>query len=96
MKTVTIHVFICMRREAWETDPQFFAFSSDMKEYGYVPVCERELDITLPEGFNPIASQISALEEQIEAARDAFHVRQKEIQDQIQKLQALPAPVEGN
>jgi len=72
-------------------------YESDMSQYGYLMVgpYTHEFDYELPEGWDPTAAQVAALNKQKDALTDEFHRRVAQINDQISKLQCLEFTPEG-
>lgn len=98
-KTITIPGFIHAKplREWEEAEGpgihQGFVLSfwtfDDMKEQGYVRVCNAQVSFELPDGWDPRQGQIEALRAKEKALRAEFQARVTEIHAQINKLQAL-------
>lgn len=97
-KTITIPGFIHAKPlQDWEDEGphvfQGYALSfwkfEDMKDQGYVHVCDASVSFAIPEGWDPRQGQIEALRAKETALRAEFQRRVTEIHAQINKLQAL-------
>lgn len=99
MTTITIPGFIHAKPvQAWEEGDgpdihRGFALSfwkfGDMKDQGYVRVCDAQVTVELPDNWDPREGQIEALRAKETALRAEFHRRVTEIHAQINKLQAI-------
>lgn len=69
----------------------FVFYQHDMSEYGDILVGPHtlEFDYELPEGWNPVAAQVSALEKAKATLSAEFNRRVAQINDEISKLQCL-------
>lgn len=93
MTTVSIQGFIQAKPASdWDSSPNvidghsmMFMTNNDMKEYGYVLVCPYTLTFEMPEGWDPRAQQVDAL--QIKKAQHVAAI--VEIDGQISKLLAI-------
>jgi hypothetical protein len=93
MTTVTIPGFIQAKPAGeWDCGPHIvdghelvFMQHEDMKDYGYVLVCPYTMTFEMPEGWDPRAQQVEALQ-----IKKAQHVKAiVEIDGQISKLLAI-------
>ena len=81
-------IFISAMQQTWEDVPTFYAFS--FKPTGdYVPVCEKEIEFSIPDNFSMQAGKIELLLAEKEAATVKFHKTLAEINDRINSLQCL-------
>lgn len=81
--------FIIARPDSIQYSAMFAKESNSMLDYGYVVICEHTLTFEVPESFNPVAAQVSALESQREALKEKFYQRVEQINEEISKLQAI-------
>lgn len=86
MKT-TLHIYFC--KYAWETEGRFVPFASSHDSDHYTFVCEQEIDLDVPDNYDPRAQQIAALEARKTKAMADYQKSVTEINDRISKLQAL-------
>ena len=68
---------------------RFHFFSCDMGEHGYINVMPHEIEIEVPDDFDPRPQQVAALEAEKQKARAEFQKRVTEIDRQIQSLLAI-------
>lgn len=87
---VTINGFIHWKNDPYGIDADFHFWPyKSMAEHGYVFVCAHDIEVDVPDNFNPVPSQIAILEEQKAKVRDEFNARIAQLNEQIGKLQAL-------
>jgi hypothetical protein len=99
MPTITIPGFIHAKpAEDWDSSPNVFDGHSlhfltqdDMKAYGYVLVCPYTLTFEMPEGWDPRAQQVEAL--QVKKAEHVAAIVQ--IDRQISNLLAIEYTAEA-
>lgn len=75
---------------AWEEKGEFqimFVRLNDEEHRTYV--CEQEVEVEVPDDYDPRAQQISALEKQKKKAMADFQKTMSEINDRISRLQAI-------
>ena len=98
MTTVTIPGFIHAKpAESWEGfmddiidgHRMNFSLCEDRSEYGWVLVCPYTMTFELPEGWDPRAQQIEALQKEKERLQKMFSESVMKINQQIANLQAL-------
>jgi len=81
------------KKEVYEREVKYMFFegggSNYFSEQGYFQVCEHTVEVELPETFNPVAAQVSALNAKKEAIQRQFTDRIREINDAISNLQCL-------
>jgi hypothetical protein len=84
--------------EEWETGPRIgfadFPVSDGNTVWGFV-VAPLDIEVEVPDGFDPRPQQIAALDAKIEEARAAFTARLTELQDQKNRLLAIENTVEA-
>ena len=94
MKIVITGFVHLVSKDAWEADDAqrkftFFGFNASETNMGYTVVGPASLEYELPEGWNPVAAEIAALEDQKIAALDKYHKSVISINERLSKLQAL-------
>jgi hypothetical protein len=74
----------------WEDQGQFqvFACKMELLEH-YLYIGEQEIEIEVPDDYDPRPQQIAALEKQKQKAMADYQKSVTEINDRISKLQAL-------
>ena len=84
----TVHIYFC--KFAWEEVGKFlpFAFPVEPCEY-YTFVCKQEIEMDVPDDYDPRTQQISALEKQRTKVMADYQKSVTDINDRISKLQAL-------
>jgi hypothetical protein len=84
----TIHIH--HQKFEWEKEPEYLVFSCKMDDNDYrVHICEQEIEIEVPDDFDPRAQQIAALEKQKQKVMADYQKTVTEINDRINKLQAI-------
>lgn len=77
-------------RESWESGEGFVYGFFDFAIGGnWFKVCDHKIVEELPDDFNPTASRLAALRDQMDEARADFAKRIRTLQDEISKLEAL-------
>lgn len=82
--------FLHFRKYAWQKDGEyqiFYARLPDDDTLSYV--CEQEVEIEVPDNYDPRAQQISALEEKKLEVMAHYQKTVTDINERISKLQAL-------
>lgn len=84
----TIYIHYC--KYAWDEKGSFevFSFQADDNEHRTF-VCETEIEIEVPDDYDPRAQQIAALEKEKQKIMADYQKNVTEINDRINKLQAL-------
>ena len=83
-------VHIYFQKNSWENEGKFIVFYchlDDTEDRTYVG--EQEIDIDIPDDYDPRAQQIAALKEQAQKVMADYHKSVMKINDRISKLQAL-------
>lgn len=70
-------------------EKRYMFFASDMTGKYYAAVCPVEVEVEIPDNFDPRPGQIAALEAQKASIRAEFAAKVKEIDDAIANMQAL-------
>lgn len=86
--TVTCFVHQMLNQyAAADTPPVFAAFAGDMSQYtDYLLIGPAEFEFEVPDTFNPIVAQVSALEKQAVKLGDEYRRNAAMISDRISKL----------
>ncbi len=86
----TVHIYYS--KYSWEEKGQYLVF------YGKIPddedrtyVCEQEIEIEVPDNYDPRAQQIEALEKQKQKVMADFTKTVTEINNRINNLKAITA-----
>jgi hypothetical protein len=90
----TIYIHYC--KYAWDEKGSFevFSFQADDNEHRTF-VCETEIEIEVPDDYDPRAQQIAALEKEKQKVMAEYQKNLTEINDRISKLQAIPYTGQG-
>ena len=84
--TIYVH---CIKYE-WETEGQYQVYSCALPDAPHrVYVCQQEVEIEVPDDFDPRAQQIAVLEAQKAKAVADYHKSVTEINVRIRNLQAI-------
>ncbi|KAF3997505.1 hypothetical protein [Glaciimonas immobilis] len=63
--------------------------NDDMTNCGYVLIGPHEFEYEIPADFNPVASEIAALEKNLDTMADEYHIGVAKIKDRIAELQCI-------
>jgi len=84
----TVHIH--HQKYEWEDEGQYLVYSCKLDDTDYrAHVCEQEIEIEVPDDFDPRAQQIAALEDEKKRVMAEYQMSVKRIQDRINKLQAI-------
>jgi hypothetical protein len=76
----------------WEDEAQYIVYSCKLDDSASIAyICEQEIEIEVPENYDPRAQQIAALEKQKQKVMADFTKTVTEINERINKLQAIAA-----
>jgi hypothetical protein len=85
-----ITIYIHYRKYAWESNGYYFALPSIFEdEDSRVYVGPQEVEIEVPEDFDPRPAQIAALDAQKQKIMADFNKSVADINERISRLQAL-------
>ena len=71
-------------------DEYIYTFSPcEMQNYGYVTVCPHNIEIEIPDDFNPIPGQVANLQAKALQLKAEFAKNMMEIEDSISKLTCI-------
>jgi len=84
----TIHIHHA--KWEWEDEAQYILYSYPMGDTASITyICEQEIEIEVPDNYDPRAQQIAALEKEKQKVMADYQKTVTEINDRISKLQAL-------
>jgi len=87
---VKITVHIHHQKYEWEDKGEYLVYSHKFDDTDYrAHICEQEIEIEVPDDFDPRAQQIAALEDEKKRVMAEYQMSVKRIQDRINKLQAI-------
>ena len=87
---VKINAYIHFAKYSWEAEGEFQLFSVKLDDTDHRTfVGEREIEIEVPDNYDPRAQQIAALEKQKQKVMADFQQSVTEINERISNLQAL-------
>ena len=83
-------VYIHFHKYQWEEEGTYEVFSFKAKDDSERTfVCEQEVELEVPDNYNPTAQQIAALEAKKEQAMSDYNKTVMDINTRISKLSAL-------
>lgn len=87
---IKITIYVYLQKYEWEDEGSYQVYSfkandDDTRTF----VCEQEIEIEVPDNYDPTAQQIAALEAKKEKAMSDYNKTVMEINARISKLQAL-------
>jgi hypothetical protein len=84
-------VYVHFQKYEWEEKGtyQIYSFKANDDDENRTFVCEQEIEIEVPDNYDPTAQMIAALEAQKEKAMLDYSKTVMEINTRISKLQAL-------
>jgi hypothetical protein len=87
---VKVKAYVHYLKWSWEDKGEFELFSVKFDDDNHrTYVCEQEVEIEVPDDYDPRAQQIAALEERKRKVMAEYQKTVNEINDNISKLQAL-------
>ena len=85
---LTVYIYLC--KWDWEEKGKYQIFSVELPDEEYRSyVCQQQIEIEVPDNYDPRPQQIAALEEQKQKAMAEFQKTVDNINDRISKLQAI-------
>ena len=83
---VTVKGFLHYHKSEWDEFPRYQIFSSDMSCIGpeYVPIKEVEIDMEIPDDFDPIPKQVEALRAKKKEVMAESQQKLNDLEHQIQ------------
>jgi hypothetical protein len=86
----TVHIH--HQKYEWENEGQYLVYSCKLDDNSYrAYVCEQEIEIEVPDDFDPRAQQIAALETEKKRVMAEYQKTVTQINERINKLQAITA-----
>lgn len=86
--TMTIYVFLT--KYSWEESGNYSVLSVKLDDTEYrTYICEQEVELDIPDNYDPTAQKIFALNVEKAAAFDTFTDTVKGLDERISKLQAI-------
>ena len=83
-------VFVYLRKYHWDDKGTYQVFNWKVADDDSLTfVCEKEIEIEVPEDYDPTAQMIAALQAKKEKAMSDYNTMVMEINIRISKLQAL-------
>jgi len=87
-KAITVHIY--HSQYSWETTPRFQVYSVKMDDCEHMTYMNsQEVEISVPDDYDPRPAQIAALEKQKVKVMADFQKTVNQINERISKLQAL-------
>jgi hypothetical protein len=84
----TVHIHYS--KYEWENEGEYLVYSHKFEDAHYrAHICEQEIEIEVPDNYDPRAQQIAALIKKKENAMADYQNTLTEINERISKLQAL-------
>jgi hypothetical protein len=84
----TVHVYHI--QYSWEKNPKFVVYSLKIDDAEHMTyVCTQEIEIEVPESYDPRAQKIASLEKQKQKVMADYQKTVNEINERISKLQAI-------
>jgi hypothetical protein len=83
----TLHIYFC--KYSWETEGKFVPFAYPVASADYIFVREQDIELDVPDNYDPRVQQIATLEAQKVKAMADYQKSVTDINDRISKLQAL-------
>jgi hypothetical protein len=87
---ITTKVYVHFQKYEWEDEGSYQVYSfkaNDDADRTFI--CEQEVEIEVPDDYDPTAQRIAALEAQKEKAMSEYNQTVMDINARISKLQAL-------
>jgi hypothetical protein len=85
-----IKIYIHHQKYEWEDKGQYLVYSHKFDDTDYrTYVGEQEIEIEVPDNYDPRAQQIAALEKEKRKVMADYQKKVTEFNDRISKLQAL-------
>jgi len=85
---VTVKGVLHYQKNSYDDHPYYTIWRSDMSSMGpeYVPIKEVEIDLEIPDGFNPIPQQVDALRKKKKEVMAESERKLNDLEGQIQSL----------
>jgi len=87
---IKITVYIHQQKYEWEDKEQYLVYSHKFDDTDYRQyICEQEIEIEIPDDFDPRAQQIAALEKEKQKVMADYQKTVTEINNRINNLKAI-------
>ena len=87
---ITHKIHVHYQKWDFEETGEYIIFSGKFEDTDYrVHICECEVELEIPDGFDPRVQQIAALEQEKQKAMAKYQKTLTEINERISKLQAI-------
>ena len=84
----TVHIHYS--KHEWEKEGEYLVYSCKLDDNSYrAHVCEQEIEIEVPDDFDPRAQQIAALLDEKKRVMAEYQKTVTQINERINKLQAI-------
>lgn len=90
MKT-TIQSKLLWKESSVSSNGGFQLFPFEMESCGYITVCDHEIEVEVPDDFDPRAKQVEILRKEKQRINAEFAKRVTQIDEQINRLTAIEA-----
>lgn len=87
-QTINLYVYMAALYSGGTFRPEAYSFKLDDSDTR-VLIGEQQIEIEIPDNFDPTAKQVAALERERDEIKLRFHCELKTINDRIASLQAL-------
>lgn len=92
---VTVKHYLHQVQWSWEAEPKFLLYPFEMTGEQYALVREMDVELDIPDDFDPRPQQIAALEEQRKKAMADYAALVNMIDGKIASLKAIEHKVEA-
>lgn len=83
-------VYVYYSKYSWQLEGEFFVFYAKIDDTQYQTfVCTQEIELDVPDDYNPIVQQLASLQKEKDQAQEEFAKKVASINERISKLQAL-------
>lgn len=83
-------IYVHYLKYEWEEEGDYEVFSIKLEDSGHrTYICQQEIEIDVPEDYDPRAQKIAALEKRKQSVMAEYQKTVTEINERINKLQAL-------
>ena len=86
---VKVKAYVYYLKYSWEDKGEFEVLSFKADDDHRTYVCEQEVEVDVPDNYDPRAQQIAALEKKKQKVMADYQKSVNEINERISKLQAL-------
>jgi hypothetical protein len=87
---IKITVYVHQNQYSWQEAAEFSIHSFRMPDTEHrTYICEQEIEVDIPDNYDPTAQQLAALQKEKEKAQEEFSKKVASINERISKLQAI-------